>query len=164
MLSSVLSHEDCAKCRFCCSFRRQSLWETPLFGEETAARLAKLYPEAKFKPREGVLTIDIDNCYKTDDPEEEALCPFNRNGCVLTGDDKPFDCSIWPLRVMRVNGHSAICLTPTCPVISAKPLSVMRELAADETGDIILRFAAAHPEIVKEYREGFPVLREEKDR
>lgn len=163
MLSSVLSREDCAKCRFCCSFRRQSLWETPLFDGQTAERLAELYPGAAFKPREGAFTIDIDGCYATDDPEEEALCPFNRGGCVLGADDKPFDCSIWPLRVMPVNGHNAICLTPTCPVISVKPLSVMKELADGIIGDRILEYAAAHPEMVKPYREGFPVLREETD-
>ena len=83
MLSSVLSKSDCAECRFCCSFRRVSLWETPLFDEETAERLQKQYPEARFKPRGDAYTINIDGDYKTDDPEEEALCPFNKSGCVL---------------------------------------------------------------------------------
>ena len=60
MLSSVLSPGECAECRFCCSFRRQSLWETPLFDSETAEKLSVLYPEARFKPRGGAYTIDID--------------------------------------------------------------------------------------------------------
>ena len=34
MLSKVLKKETCAECRFCCSFRRCSLWETPLFPKE----------------------------------------------------------------------------------------------------------------------------------
>ncbi len=159
MLSSVLSRSECADCRFCCSFRRQSLWETPLFDSETAEKLSVLYPEARFKPRGGAYTIDIDGNYRTDDPEEEALCPFNRNGCILGADDKPFDCSIWPLRVMRYKGGLAICLTPTCPVISGKPLSVMRELAEGEVGDRIAEYAGKHPFIIKDYKEGFPVLR-----
>ena len=159
MLKSVLSHAECAECRFCCSFRRQSLWETPLFDGESVKRLSALYPDACFKPRGDVFTIDIDGCYATDDPEEEALCPFNRNGCVLTGDYKPFDCSIWPLRVMRCDDGLAICLTPTCPVISKKPLAVMQELVRGETGDRIIEYAKAHPWMIKEYKEGFPVLR-----
>ena len=159
MLSSVLSREECAKCRFCCSFRRQSLWETPLFDSETVSRLTEKYPSAKFKPRAGAFTIDIDDKYETDDPEEEALCPFNVNGCVLDSADKPFDCSIWPLRVMSADGGLAICLTPTCPVISGKPTDVMRELAAGEVGDKVIDYAAAHPEMIKEYKEGFPILR-----
>ncbi|MBQ9483625.1 MAG: hypothetical protein IJU82_05470 [Ruminiclostridium sp.] len=160
MLKTVLSPAECADCRFCCSFRRQSLWETPLFDGESMKRLSALYPEARFKPRGGVFTIDIDDCYKTDDPEEEALCPFNKNGCILSGDDKPFDCSIWPLRVMRHGDKLAVCLTPTCPMISAKPLDVMRTLVSGETGDKIIDYAKTHPWIVKEYKEGFPVLRE----
>jgi len=28
MLSKILSRKTCASCKFCCSFRRQSLWET----------------------------------------------------------------------------------------------------------------------------------------
>lgn len=159
MLSSVLSKDDCAKCRFCCSFRRKSLWETPLFNDDEARRLSELFPSARFKKRGDALTIDIDDCYKTDDSEEEALCPFNDGGCRLSAEDKPFDCSIWPLRVMEHDGGLAICLTPTCPVISEKPLSVMRELAEGEVGDKIIAFAGLHPEIVKEYKDGFPVLR-----
>lgn len=41
MLSKILKKSDCASCRFCCSFRRQSLWETPLFDLETKERLEK---------------------------------------------------------------------------------------------------------------------------
>ena len=160
MLKNVLSKEECANCRFCCSFRRQSLWETPLFDSASVKRLAALYPEAAFKPRGGAFTIDIDNCYETDDPEEEALCPFNKNGCILSAEDKPFDCSIWPLRVMRYGGGLAVCLTPTCPVISAKPLDVMRDLVNGETGDRIVGYAKTHPWMIKEYKDGFPVLRE----
>ena len=160
MLRSVLSPEDCAKCRFCCSFRRQSLWETPLFDPNTAKRLSEQYSEAKFKPAaNGWYTIDIDDKYVTDDPEEEALCPFNKSGCVLSGSDKPFDCSIWPLRVMPDGDELAICLTPTCPVISSNPLSVMQELADSDIGSKVLEYARSHPEIVKERHEGFPVLR-----
>ena len=160
MLKTVLSNTECAECRFCCSFRRQSLWETPLFDGESVNRLTALYPDAHFKPRGDVFTIDVDDCYTTDDPDEEALCPFNKNGCVLNGKDKPFDCSIWPLRVMRYKGRLAICLTPTCPVISAKPVAVMQKLADSETGDRIITYAKNHPWMIKEYKNGFPVLRE----
>ena len=42
MLSKVLSKNTCADCKFCCSFRRCSLWETPLFSKETMDKLEKL--------------------------------------------------------------------------------------------------------------------------
>ena len=41
MLSKVLKKETCAECRFCCSFRRCSLWETPLFPKEVMDSLEK---------------------------------------------------------------------------------------------------------------------------
>ena len=43
MLSKVLKKSTCADCRFCCSFRRCSLWETPLFPKETMEKLEKEY-------------------------------------------------------------------------------------------------------------------------
>ena len=49
MLSSILSKSDCAACKFCCSFRRQSLWETPIFFEEDIAKIKELYPDVKFR-------------------------------------------------------------------------------------------------------------------
>ena len=41
MLSTILSKKQCAACKFCCSFRRQSLWETPLFPPEVVEKLSK---------------------------------------------------------------------------------------------------------------------------
>ena len=41
MLSKVLEKSTCAKCKFCCSFRRCSLWETPLFPENTVEKLER---------------------------------------------------------------------------------------------------------------------------
>ena len=45
MLSSILSKSDCAECKFCCSFRRQSLWETPVFYEEDIAKISNRMEE-----------------------------------------------------------------------------------------------------------------------
>lgn len=106
MLSSILKKSDCAECRFCCSFRRQSLWETPIFDAPTIKKLRAFYPAAKFRPAGPSgksFTFDISDQYKTNDPEEEARCPFLdiNSGCVLPPDLKPFDCSIWPFRAVR---------------------------------------------------------------
>lgn len=115
MLSSILKKSDCAECRFCCSFRRQSLWETPIFDQATVEKLRVLYPTAKFRPvgnaasvtsagtSASSFTFDISDQYKTNDPEEEAPCPFldSTRGCILPPELKPFDCSIWPFRAVR---------------------------------------------------------------
>ena len=49
MLSKVLKKETCAECRFCCSFRRCSLWETPLFSKEVMDSLEKKGSPVVFK-------------------------------------------------------------------------------------------------------------------
>ena len=124
MLSSILKKSDCAECRFCCSFRRQSLWETPIFDQATVEKLRVLYPTAKFRPAgkaasvtsagtpASSFTFDISDQYKTNDPEEEAPCPFLEasRGCILPPELKPFDCSIWPFRAVR--RPAAAPLTP----------------------------------------------------
>ena len=78
MLSSILSKSDCASCKFCCSFKRSSLWETPVFEKALAEKLKLLYKDVKFHPLAGSsssFTYDISSSYKTDNAEEEATCP-----------------------------------------------------------------------------------------
>ena len=162
MLSTILAKSDCATCKFCCSFRRTSLWETPIFSEADLSKLKELYPTAKFRPAENCgnsnnsYTFDISDQYKTNDPEEEAPCPFldpNR-GCTLPADLKPFECKIWPLRAVRQPDASlAVALTPTCPAINKVPLQKVRDLAASGLGQKILDYAANHPDMVKEYSD-----------
>lgn len=169
MLSKILSKTSCAACKFCCSFRRQSLWETPLFSPEIVKKLS--HPneygvvgefaavETPQGPCAGRLVLE--NNYRTNDPEEEVPCTFldPHKGCILKAEDKPFDCSIWPLRIMDKDGELVIALTPTCPSIGAVPSKALVNLVQDSLGDKIFEYAKAHPEIIKEYKEGFPVIK-----
>ncbi len=165
MLSSILAKSDCAACKFCCSFRRTSLWETPIFSEADLPKLKELYPTAKFRLEENCgtsYTFDISDQYKTDDPNEEALCPFldPSRGCSLPSELKPFDCKIWPLRVVSIPKQSesepaqlVVALTPTCPAINKVPLQKVRDLAASGLGQQILDYATEHLDMVKEYSD-----------
>ena len=167
MLSKVLSKESCANCRFCCSFRRQSLWELPRlplgftekYKTDTDGNPIKYeFGEDRGK---GFAVTDLTGKYKTDDPEEEVKCPFldEKRGCILPSDDKPFDCSIWPLRYMEMpDGKKCVALTPTCPEINKVPVERMKELTDEGLGGKIAEYAGSHPYMIKEYREGFPVL------
>ena len=156
MLSSILAKSTCATCKFCCSFRRQSLWETPIFAAADLPKLQALYPSAKFRPAGASgtsFTFDISSAYHTQDPEEEALCPFldPAKGCTLPPDLKPFDCKIWPLRAVRQTDNTiAVALTPTCPAINKVPIEQVRELAASGLGQQILDYSASNPDIIKE--------------
>lgn len=158
MLSSILSKTTCAACKFCCSFRRQSLWETPLFPPGVAEKLSKPNEYGVVGEfRDGQIIL---GGYRTDDSEEEVPCTFldPQKGCILKGEDKPFDCSIWPLRIMDKNGKLVIALTPTCPAIGAVPNQALIDLVKNGLGEQIFEYAKTHPYIVKEYREGFPVV------
>ncbi|WP_173384850.1 hypothetical protein [Fibrobacter succinogenes] len=158
MLSSILSKTTCAACKFCCSFRRQSLWETPLFPPEVAEKLSKPNEYGVVGEfRDGQIIL---GGYRTDDSEEEVPCTFldPQKGCILKAEDKPFDCSIWPLRIMDKGGKLVIALTPTCPAIGAVPNQALIDLVKNGLGEQIFEYAKTHPYIVKEYREGFPVV------
>lgn len=159
MLSSILAKSDCAACKFCCSFRRTSLWETPVFEAAALPALKERFPAAKFRPAGtsgSSYTFDISDQYKTDDPNEEALCPFldPSHGCTLPPELKPFDCKIWPLRAVRTPDQSLeVALTPTCPAINKQPLQKVCDLASSGLGEKILEYASEHPDIVKDYSE-----------
>ena len=164
MLSTILSKSDCAECKFCCSFKRTSLWETPVFEKALVEKLKSLFPHVKFVPvsaSSSSFTYDISMNYKTSDPAEEAPCPFldRHRGCMLPPQDKPFDCKIWPLRAVKLPADAAkpprlaVALTPTCPAINRQPLQKVRELAQNGLGKTILDYAAKNPDIIKEYSE-----------
>lgn len=158
MLSELLSKSTCAQCRFCCSFRRCSLWETPLFDIESVKILSK--KGYKFDCTDDYGKIILEDKYLTDNPEEEAPCYFldNQKGCILTDDLKPFDCKIWPFRLMDKNGQLVVALTPSCPAINKYSLDTLKDFLNKGTGEKIYNYGKKHPFIIKEYRENFPVL------
>ena len=162
MLSAILKKSDCASCKFCCSFRRQSLWETPVFSKEVAEKLQKLFPKAYFRAvGKSSMTIDLSMLYKTNNPDEEVSCPFldSKKGCCLPPDLKPFDCSIWPFRAVRVNQEKVcVALTPTCPSINRVPRERIIEFLNAGLGEKILKYAELNPDIIKENSEFFLVL------
>lgn len=166
LLSPILSAEQCAACRFCCTFAAFEAWETPLFSKENVERISKAhgpFPIRKAGPDS--FTLDLSSWWKEHGEKEYAPCPFldSERGCILPEEEKPFDCKIWPLRVMRKEGKLVIALTPTCREINKIPLERVRSLVQDEgLGNIIFAEAEKMPDMIKEYHEGFPILMEKK--
>ena len=160
MLSKILSRDACAQCKFCCSFRRCSLWETPLFFDEAKEKLENI--GYVFTQRDGYGLMDLTPLYKTDNPHEEAPCFFLNveTGCTLDEGLKPFDCKIWPLRLMNKQGNLVLALTPTCPAINQISLDEVKAFVREGTAQTIYEYAQTHPQMIKEYREGFPILYE----
>ena len=164
MLSGILKKEDCASCRFCCAFKRTSLWEVPIFTKENIESI-KQDPDLdssalNVTESDGYIkaTYDLSSNYKTDNPLEEAPCPYlGKNGCILSGSEKPWDCKIWPLRVMNKDNEKVIALTPTCPSINKLELKDVRDYVDGIRNDL-LEYAWKHPFLVKEYRADFPIV------
>lgn len=158
MLKKILSSKACAECRLCCVFDRYDIWETPVFNEEQKQMILDIKPETEFIPKDGGYI------FKVKELREDQLfsCPaLGDNGCML-GSDKPFDCRIWPYRIMDIGGRRAITLASICDELYNRPLSQLIDFLKEGLADVIFSYADAHPEIVKPYYEGYPVLLFEK--
>lgn len=166
MLKDILTSENCKSCKFCCSFRRQSLWETPLFSLLEKNNLEKKFSSSKFKNVfQDIYTINLDSEYKTDSSEEEQICYFldKDKGCLLSSEEKPFDCKIWPFRVMKKNDDLLIALTPTCPTVNKYSLDFLKSFVEKNIAFEVFDYAKKNPYVIKNYREDFPIMIFEKD-
>lgn len=155
MLSKLLSREECAKCRLCCCFDSYDLWETPIITRDTASRILQEYaPSQKFIHKEGEFLLRLER-----EPDKDLYyCTMldHEKGCIM-GDNKPFDCRIWPFRIMSFKGTRVIVLSPVCPVVQTKPLDKIAE-TAKELAPQIFAYADETPLAVKPYMEGYPIL------
>lgn len=111
MLKKILDNKACAKCQLCCIFERYEVWETPVFTEEIKNKLLKLRPDTKFISKDGGYIFRVEKL----DEGQLFSCPAldKQKGCIL-GDEKPFDCRIWPYRIMNIEGRRAITISNIC--------------------------------------------------
>ncbi len=155
MLREVLSPSDCARCRLCCGFDQSDLWEIPVFSAELRERLAGERPELVLLPH-GKKSFVLDMRFGEDGL---AYCPaLSEKGCTL-GENKPFDCRIWPFRVLSREGKTVLALSPVCKTVAAADEKKLSELAgrlASAARDEIGR----NPDIVKPFMEGYRVYAE----
>lgn len=155
MLKEILSRGTCAECRICCGFDTTDLWETPVFFPELKEKIKAENPEIKFMPYKNAYLM------KMFEPDSEGLmlCPMlTETGCAL-GDEKPFDCRIWPFRVMKLDSRLVITLSPICP--SVQELSVKRVsefLKESKLSDLIFKTAESNPAIIKDYIPDYPIF------
>lgn len=136
MLKSVLTGEQCARCRICCSFVREDVWEAPEFTKD------KLNEKA-FK-----------------DEKEILLCPAldSSKGCTL-GDDKPFDCKIWPLRPFIIDGKVKIGVANECPAFNEETDYKLKELLEGGLYDTIVEMIEKDDTLIKNYTNDYRVIK-----
>ena len=155
MLSKILSKEECEKCRICCTFDSYDLWETPVISIKLASKILQEFkPDQKFIKKDDHFLLKMEK-----EPDQDLYyCSLldQEKGCIL-GNDKPFDCKIWPLRIMAHNGTKVITLSPVCPVIQKRPIGEIMEVAK-ELAPQIFAYANENPYSVKPYLLDYPIL------
>lgn len=157
MLNPLITGQHCAKCRLCCEFDRDDIWELPVFTPEVADAAAALAPDAPIHREPTVCTFS-DMEY---DENGLVACPMlATDGCRL-GADKPFDCKIWPFRVMRAGEDTAIAVAGICDTITQKPLAELLSFLQGGLADTIFSYAKEHPEIIKPWMPGYVLLMRE---
>lgn len=154
MTEKLLSKHDCAKCRQCCAFESYGLRSTPTITDELAEKARRLKPGVKFAKPDGVRLFMMER-------EEEIdlyYCPMldREAGCML-GDDKPFECRIFPFSLMQLGGRLAIAVSAYCPMITQKTLAELRTAAA-ELAPTIFAEGEKRPELVRPFENGYVIL------
>ena len=122
---------------------------------KTARKLKELRPDTIFQPC-GVGYVTYAGELSDD---ELFYCPAldHEKGCIL-GEDKPFDCRIWPFRVMKLDELLAITVSPVCDSVSSLPLKKLCEFLSGGMGDTIFKAAEEYPDMIKDYIDGYPIL------
>ena len=97
MLRKILSPETCAACRLCCGFDCTDTWEFPVLPQETVEAMHRRGVSPKLVPAGEEQTFAAPPLRG----EELFFCPMLcETGCTM-GAEKPFDCKVWPVRMMR---------------------------------------------------------------
>lgn len=157
-LKKILSSESCGKCRVCCGFTRDDIWEIPLVFAENRKKVGdKLGAELIPRGKEFVFDMAFDG--------DISYCPaLSENGCSL-GELKPFDCAVWPFRVNSLGGMRVITVSPVCETVFSLPLKTLLDFV-NENGfaDTLFTEAQKHPDMIKPYIDGYPILAVDKDK
>lgn len=160
MLQPILTPQDCATCRLCCLFDQTDLWELPLMLKDTAALVRDLAPACTLSAcGDGFVPTP-----KADEWDEEGLyrCPaLGESGCRLPREARPFECLVWPFRVMERDGKRMICVSQLCEPLQKHTRARLIEKLQNGLAEQMFAYAAAHPASVKAFDEGYTVLIDE---
>ena len=158
MLTQFFTPQQCAECKLCCNFRRSSAWETPALPAPLAEELRAAGVPIEQRA-DGSCSFRL--TYLSADPAETANCPMldTCRGCTLPREKRPFECRIWPLRLMRTDsGHLVLGLYRGCPALSP---SVRRQITAYATDDLLptlLSHAKLHPHSVRPLDAAYDII------
>ncbi len=153
MLKKILSPEACEKCRVCCGFVEEDKWEIPLIFSDIKEQVEnKLGIKLEKRGSEYVMPMEFEG-------DKLVYCPAaSDKGCTL-GEFKPFDCLIWPFRINSLGDFRVITVSPVCKTVSEIPLAALCSFIHENNFDEkLFRVAKEHPDMVKPYIDGYPIL------
>ena len=143
MLRKILSPETCAACRLCCGFDCTDTWEFPVLPQETVEAMHRMGVSPKLVPAGEEQTFAAPPLRG----EELFFCPMLcETGCTM-GSEKPFDCKVWPFRMMRdLAGNVRVAVAGYCPGMERYTDEQLETFLAEEgLGKLLLAYAAEHP-------------------
>lgn len=155
MLKRLLSPKTCAKCCNCCIFEPQSAWELPTFSANAVACLPQTNPALTVTPTEDGKRYRIALPY--DQNGKAQPCPFLNaaSGCTLSAEEKPFACSLWPIRVMKKDDRLGLALYQGCEGLPTEKLEEIRLLLDDGLRTRIMQEVQLDPTLVLPYHPNY---------
>ncbi len=155
MLREILSPQTCAACRLCCGFDRTDLWELPVLPPETVAVVQRLNDKTAMTDKNGEAVFAAPDLHD----DELFSCPMLcQTGCTM-GAEKPFDCQVWPFRLMQDKEDAVrITVADYCPGIKSYSLEQLRDFLRKGLAQKMLDYAQQHPAHVHPMMEGYRIV------
>lgn len=154
MLSGLLEKHQCAECRFCCVFDKEDFWEMPSLLETTAQYILSFEPSTILNRDDKIFTFDVKNI-----TEELYPCPaLTDKGCNLPNEFKPFECSIWPFRVMQLKDNLVLAICKDCSALKNIDNQIIDDFANSKVRKLAFDYVKKYPQIVKPYHENYRVV------
>lgn len=157
MLTCVFSPTQCAQCKLCCNFHRSSAWETPALQDEQIFLLQEMCVPLE-KRADGTTSFFLN--FQSDSPDEVANCPMLNpsSGCMLPREQRPFECRIWPVRVMKKHSTLVVGIYEKCPALENGCFDNLKNLVLENLLSEILDYARRHPQAVREFDSAYRII------
>ena len=156
MLKKILPRTTCAACQLCCQFDASDIWELPVLPAETVAAIRKYRPETAFVP------VGAEQTFVAPPLKGEELyaCPvLTEHGCGLSEQDKPFDCKVWPFRLMRTaNGTVCISISDMCTGVQLHEVEQLQAFLREGLAETMFTYAKTHPDHIHAWHDGYRVI------
>lgn len=156
-MKKAVSSKDCFSCRDCCYFYKNQRYFAPVFTEDEVRRIRKLRRKLptfkRYKDYPHTYQVVLKKVRKK---KLMYVCQFldeKTHVCTIYK-ERPFDCRIWPLLIMRKKDRAYIAYfnQDFCPALknmTKKGLDkYMRYMVKLITGERYIRFLKKNPALI----------------